>query len=45
MNPPTPGVPCWVDLGVPDVAKAREFYSDVFSWTVQPGGRRPAGIR
>jgi len=39
------GTPCWVDLSAPDVAKAREFYSDVFSWTVQPGGRRPAGIR
>jgi hypothetical protein len=32
------GTPCWADLGAPDIAKAREFYSDVFSWTVQPGG-------
>jgi predicted enzyme related to lactoylglutathione lyase len=24
------GTPCWVDLGAPDIAKAREFYSDVF---------------
>ena len=52
---PDAGAPGWVveseedfqtaDLGAPDIAKAREFYSDVFSWTVQPGGRRPAGIR
>src|SRR6202035_3518724 len=32
------GTPCWADLGAPDIAKARAFYSDVFSWTVQPGG-------
>ena len=39
------GTPCWADLGAPDIAKAREFYSDVFSWTIQAGGRRPAGTR
>jgi predicted enzyme related to lactoylglutathione lyase len=39
------GTPCWADLGAPDIAKAREFYSDLFSWRVQPGGRRPAGTR
>jgi predicted enzyme related to lactoylglutathione lyase len=30
-------------MGAPDVAKAREFYSDVFSWTVQPGGPETGG--
>ncbi len=37
------GTPCWADLGAPDTAKAREFYSDVFSWTVQPGGPETGG--
>jgi predicted enzyme related to lactoylglutathione lyase len=37
------GMPCWTDLGAPDVAKAREFYSDVFSWTFQPGGPETGG--
>ena len=35
--------PCWADLGAPDIAKAREFYSDVFSWMVQPGGPETGG--
>ena len=37
------GTPCWADLGAPDIAKARAFYSDVFSWTVQPGGPETGG--
>jgi predicted enzyme related to lactoylglutathione lyase len=37
------GTPCWADLGSPDMAKAREFYSDVFSWTVPPGGLETSG--
>jgi uncharacterized protein len=37
------GTPCWADLGAPDIEKAREFYSDVFSWTVQPGGPETGG--
>ena len=37
------GTPCWADLGAPDIAKAREFYSDVFSWTAQPGGPETGG--
>ena len=37
------GTPCWADLGAPDIAKAREFYSDVFSWTVQPVGPETGG--
>jgi uncharacterized protein len=37
------GTPCWADLGAPDIAKAREFYSDVFSWTIQPGGPETGG--
>lgn len=37
------GTPCWADLGAPDVARARAFYSDVFSWTVEPGGPETGG--
>ena len=37
------GTPCWADLGAPDIQKAREFYSDVFSWTVHPGGPETGG--
>ena len=37
------GTPCWADLGAPDIAKAGEFYSDVFSWTLEPGGPETGG--
>jgi uncharacterized protein len=37
------GTPCWADLGTPDITRAREFYSDVFGWTVQPGGPETGG--
>lgn len=26
------GVPCWVDLGAPDVDRAKEFYAPLFGW-------------
>ena len=26
------GVPSWVDLGSPDLAKAKEFYGGLFGW-------------
>lgn len=26
------GTPCWIDLMVPDVAKAQEFYGGLFGW-------------
>ena len=28
------GTPCWVDLGVTDIAKASAFYAELFGWTV-----------
>jgi predicted enzyme related to lactoylglutathione lyase len=35
------GVPCWVDLGTPDLAAAEEFYAGVFGWTfVEASGGR-----
>ncbi|MGH3765955.1 MAG: hypothetical protein ACRDS0_07465 [Pseudonocardiaceae bacterium] len=27
------GTPCWIDLSVPDVAAAKEFYGAVFGWS------------
>lgn len=35
-NPP-PGTPCWVDLGIPDVERARSFYGALFGWTFETG--------
>lgn len=44
-----PGVPCWVDLGSPDLDASIEFYSALFGWQVpasenveQTGGYRRA---
>ena len=30
------GVPCWVDLGAPDVEAAKAFYGALFGWEAQP---------
>jgi hypothetical protein len=44
-----PGIPCWVDLGSPDLDASVEFYSTLFGWQVpesenveQTGGYRRA---
>jgi len=37
------GVPSWVDLGTADIAKASEFYSGLFGWTVQQGPPESGG--
>jgi predicted enzyme related to lactoylglutathione lyase len=37
------GTPCWAELGAPDTAKARTFYSNVFGWRVQPGALETGG--
>jgi predicted enzyme related to lactoylglutathione lyase len=29
------GTPCWVDLGVDDIPKAKAFYSGLFGWDMQ----------
>jgi len=31
------GTPCWVDLGVADIAKAGAFYGALFGWEVHQG--------
>jgi uncharacterized protein len=38
-----PGTPCWVDLGVPDIAQAGRFYASLFGWDVQPGPPEAGG--
>jgi hypothetical protein len=37
------GVPSWVDLSTPDIAKASEFYSALFGWNVPPGPPEAGG--
>jgi predicted enzyme related to lactoylglutathione lyase len=34
---------CWADLSTGDVARARQFYSDVFGWKISPGERDTSG--
>jgi predicted enzyme related to lactoylglutathione lyase len=37
------GTPCWVDLGVPDVGKAKAFYEGLFGWDIQDGPPEAGG--
>ncbi|HSE69330.1 MAG TPA: VOC family protein [Nocardioidaceae bacterium] len=37
------GTPCWVDLGVDDMEKARAFYSGLFGWEVPEGDPEMGG--
>lgn len=30
----TPGTPCWVELGTPDIEAAAAFYGDLFGWEI-----------
>ncbi len=32
-TPWPPGVPCWTDLAVPDIAAAKDFYAGVLGWS------------
>lgn len=38
-----PGTPCWVDLGVADIGKAKAFYTGLFGWDVQEGPPESGG--
>lgn len=40
-----PGTPCWVDIGVPDIPKAAEFYTGLFGWDIQDTGPEGGGYR
>ncbi len=37
------GTPCWVDLGVADIAKASAFYAALFGWELLPGPPEAGG--
>ena len=37
------GTMCWADLSTPDVARAKQFYSDVFGWHIEPGEKDTSG--
>jgi predicted enzyme related to lactoylglutathione lyase len=37
------GTPCWVDVGVGDIAKACAFYAGLFGWDAQPGPPEAGG--
>lgn len=37
------GTPCWVDLGVGDVARATAFYGGLFGWDIQAGPPEAGG--
>lgn len=37
------GTPCWVDVAVPDVDRAREFYSGLFAWDIPEGSPQTRG--
>ncbi|MEO5875606.1 MAG: VOC family protein [Streptosporangiaceae bacterium] len=40
---PAPGAPCWIDLGIPDAARAMEFYRAVFGWDYDDKGAEYGG--
>src|SRR5580658_121346 len=37
------GVPSWVDVSVPDLGKAREFYAALFGWECPEGPPEAGG--
>lgn len=37
------GTPCWVDLVVDDLAKARHFYASLFGWDIEQAGPEHGG--
>jgi len=45
MDSYAPGVPSWVDVGVPDIAAAASFYSMLFGWDCPEGPEEFGGYR
>lgn len=43
----TPGTPCWVELGTPDIEAAAAFYGDLFGWEIPelPNSQQLGGYR
>ncbi len=37
------GTLCWADLNTPDADRAKQFYSAVFGWQIEPGEHDPSG--
>ena len=37
------GTPCWVDLGVDDIGRAKAFYAGLFGWDIQEGPPESGG--
>jgi predicted enzyme related to lactoylglutathione lyase len=37
------GTPCWVDLGIPDIDRARLFYATIFGWVIPEGSPEGGG--
>ncbi len=37
------GTPCWVDLGVDDIGRAKAFYAGLFGWEIQEGPPESGG--
>jgi predicted enzyme related to lactoylglutathione lyase len=35
-KPPPHGGPCWLQINVTDIPRAKKFYETVFNWTFQP---------
>jgi uncharacterized protein len=38
-----PGTPCWVDIAVPDIGKAKAFYGGLLGWDIQDGPPEAGG--
>lgn len=45
METYAPGTPNWIDLGVPDPARAATFYGGLFGWTAEEGPPEAGGYR
>ncbi|MFI8189390.1 VOC family protein [Streptomyces sp. NPDC085946] len=45
LDAPVTGGPCWAELGTPDLAAARRFYTRLFGWRPETDPRREAGGR
>lgn len=43
ITSPTPGAPCWVELGTTDPEAAKVFYHELFGWRVETDPRPEAG--
>ncbi|MCI2422772.1 VOC family protein [Saccharopolyspora sp. K220] len=40
-----PGMPCWVDMGSPDMAASKNFYSQLLGWDYEDAGPESGGYQ